>query len=179
MKMRTLARVLLAVLGVYLLSQVIINFGMFLPVFFSSFGAVFSSSGGVLYLIYYMAYIAFLVFLIFQLLFRGQKWAKKIVPTEEVEANQEQAFSLPVVFRLGLVLCGVFIIYSVLSSVPMVIFSLLGVFSMGKEMPLGFYQCLTLLGLAFRLAIGVYLVFGAPHFVRWQVKKTLEQCGEN
>jgi len=26
------------------------------------------------------------------------------------------------------------------------------------------------------LTIGIYLVCGAPHFVRWQVKKTLEQC---
>lgn len=26
------------------------------------------------------------------------------------------------------------------------------------------------------LIVGIYLVCGAPHFVRWQVKKTLEQC---
>jgi hypothetical protein len=26
------------------------------------------------------------------------------------------------------------------------------------------------------LAMGIYLICGAPHFVRWQVKKTVEQC---
>lgn len=26
------------------------------------------------------------------------------------------------------------------------------------------------------LALGLYLLFGAPHFVRWQVKKTIQQC---
>ena len=28
------------------------------------------------------------------------------------------------------------------------------------------------------LALAVYLLCGAPHFVRWQVKKTLELCNE-
>ncbi len=33
-------------------------------------------------------------------------------------------------------------------------------------------------GAVLRLAMGIYLVCGAPHFVRWQVKKTMEQCGQ-
>jgi hypothetical protein len=28
------------------------------------------------------------------------------------------------------------------------------------------------------LGMGIYLVCGAPGFVRWQVKKTLKQCGK-
>jgi len=28
------------------------------------------------------------------------------------------------------------------------------------------------------LTASVYLLCGAPHFVRWQVKKTIEQCKE-
>ena len=30
----------------------------------------------------------------------------------------------------------------------------------------------------FSLPIAIYLLWGAPHFVRWQVKKTLEICGK-
>ena len=29
----------------------------------------------------------------------------------------------------------------------------------------------------FQAVLAVYLLCGAPHFVRWQVRKTLEQCG--
>ncbi len=30
----------------------------------------------------------------------------------------------------------------------------------------------------FVLAIAAYLICGAPHFVKWQVKKTLQQCSD-
>ncbi len=32
---------------------------------------------------------------------------------------------------------------------------------------------------AILLAAGLYLCWGAPHFIRWHMKKTLEQCREN
>ena len=174
MKMRTLAKVLLAVLGVYLLSQIIVNLGMYVPLFFSDLVDNFSLFGRFVLALYSVIYIAFVVFLVFQLLFRGQKWAEKIVPTEEIETNQEQTFSLSVVFRLGLVLLGIYFIYSVLGSIPRVIHSFFGTYLRQSGMPLSFHEWSNLLSVAFRLALGVYLVFGAPHFVRWQVKKVQE-----
>ena len=179
MKMRTLAKVLLAVLGVYLLNQIVVNLGMYIPLLFGDFMPKLSPLGTFITILYSVLYIVFVVFLIFQLLFRGQKWAKKIMPTEEIEANHEPIFKLTAGFRLGFVLLGVFIIYSVLGSIPRVIHSFFGSYRKQIGTPLSFHELSTLLTTAFRLAIGVYLVFGAPHFVRWQVKKTLEQCGEN
>ena len=105
--MQTLAKVLLAVLGVYLLSQIVINLGMYLPLLFGDFMPELSPLGTFITILYFVFYIAFVIFVVFQLLFRGQKWAQKIVPTEEIDANQEQACKLSVIFRLGLVLLGV------------------------------------------------------------------------
>ena len=176
MKMRTLAKVLLAVLGVYLLNQIVVNLGMYLPLLFGDFMPELSPLGTFITILYSVFYIAFVIFLIFQLLFRGQKWAQKIVPTEEIATSQEQIFKLPAVFRLGLVLCGIFIICSVSGSIPRVIHSFFGSYQRQTGMPLTFHEWSALLIVAFRLAIGIYLVCGAPHFVRWQVKKTLKQC---
>ena len=172
MKMRTLAKVLLAVLGVYLLSQVVINFGVYIPLFFSDLGDNFSLFGKFLLAFYSVFYTTFIFFLIFQLLFKGKKWAAKIVPAEEIDANQEQVCKLSTTFRLGLVLLGVFIIYSVLGSMPMVLYSFFGMHRRQSGMPLTVHEWSTLLSVAFRLALGIYLVCGAPHFVRWQVKQT-------
>ena len=174
MKMRTLARVLLAVLGVYLLSQIVLNLGMYIPFLFSDLVDNFSLFGKFLLALYSAFYIAFITFLIFQLLFRGEKWAVKIVPVEEIETNQEKIFTLPIAFRFGFVLCGVLIIYWVLGSIPRVIFSFFGLYRRQTGVPLSFHEWSTLLSVIFRLALGVYLIFGAPHFVRWQVRQVQE-----
>jgi hypothetical protein len=40
------------------------------------------------------------------------------------------------------------------------------------------HHFIDIFGLMILFGLGCYMITGAPHFVRWQIKKTLEEMGE-
>ncbi len=104
----------------------------------------------------------------------GDRLANKIVGKPEPAG--EQIFWLPAAFRLTCVAAGILLLYR---SIPyfMMTFYVTLTTAMKSEgnfrWPISFW---TIAGNLIFLAVGMYLAFGAPKFVRWQVRKTLEQC---
>jgi hypothetical protein len=127
---------------------------------------------------------------LYYVFFYKRDWlAQKIIGKEQLPQGASQIPALPVVFRLIGVFAGLYCLNSALWRLMVVLqrlslyFKNFGGFS-GRP---GFSTIFTgpsvfsfadLFYLLATIIIGVYLLAGAPHFVRWQVKKTLEQCKE-
>ncbi|UCF16482.1 MAG: hypothetical protein JSW59_03295 [Phycisphaerales bacterium] len=109
-------------------------------------------------------------------LFRHEQLAGRIIGTIEPVERDSQIDWLPVAFRLACVVAGLYLLYTVLwgtlSQIHLYFYSKSQSFD-----PIGrLINSESLLRLFVPLPIGIYLVCGAPHFVRWHVKKTIEQC---
>jgi hypothetical protein len=121
-----------------------------------------------------------LFILILGILRKRNKIAEKIAGIEGVQVSLSQVDFVPIVFRLACVLVGMFCFYeaaSILLSFTMssACFQLLGE-KMNIHSPfLASYWYLFLITTIFVIA-GIYFICGAPHFVRWHIKKTLEMC---
>lgn len=170
-KMQTLAKILLAVLGIYTLLKSLPQLASYFVMFsFNSLGDC-SIIGKILMFLWLLLHTAFILVIAYQLLFRGRFWAEKIVG-EKFDESQKDVLSLPAAYRLAFVICGILIIFWALSYVPRFFVILYTRFQQGM-----FHNSsdwLTLLIIMVQLTIGIYLLCGAPHFVRWQVKKSLE-----
>jgi len=83
---------------------------------------------------------------------------------------------LPAAFRLLSVAGGFLCLFKFITAVSSSV--LFTMYSAHKNMHVTFYPRAVseAVGAGLVLVLGIYLVCGAPHFVRWQVKKTLEQC---
>jgi hypothetical protein len=115
------------------------------------------------------------------LIFRRNELASRIVPASEVTAPPLEAMWIPFGFRLAAVGAGLLMLPNAIFSLGQTLYAYISSKSeadavMGQSMS----QHATadrLLYSFFILAIAAYLICGAPHFVKWQVKKTLQQCG--
>lgn len=119
---------------------------------------------------------------IYVLIYHRDKWARNIVGTADLPDPDVQIQWLPVAFRLVAVVAGLFCLNRLVVRIISVVLRL----AMAKATSsspeyrqiyiskvLSAEQILEWLIL---LVIGIYFLCGAPHFVRWQVKKTIEQC---
>lgn len=112
-----------------------------------------------------------------QLLFRADKWADKIIGTSDSDRIENHIPWLPVTYRIVLVCCGILILYW---TTPQ-IFGLINRVLIGFQYKEADYRppqlavWPSLASYVIRMCFGAYLLFGAPHFVRWQVTKTLVQ----
>ena len=119
---------------------------------------------------------------IYVLIYQRDKWAEKIVGTADLPDPDVQIQWLPVAFRLVAVVAGLFCLYRLVVNIIWVVVRL----SMAKATSSspGYVQFFTaklfsleqILDWLILLVIGIYFLCGAPHFVRWQVKKTLKHC---
>ncbi len=85
---------------------------------------------------------------------------------------------LPAAFRLVSVGMGILYLCHAIGAIgSSVLFTM---YSAYKNMHVNFYPraISEAVGAGLVLVLGIYLVCGAPRFVRWQVKKTVEQCRE-
>ena len=117
-------------------------------------------------------------------LYKRQELAKRIVGTDELPEPDSPVKWLPVAFRLISIAAGLYCLHIVLWQITNTLIR----YAMYKARSVPGYKTIytgyagrslpieEALGWLIMLTIGIYLVCGAPHFVRWHVKKTLEQC---
>ena len=117
--------------------------------------------------------------IIYFLICKSDLWVEKIVRAEVVTESQSKVFWMPVAFRLVSVFAGILYVYWV---VPRMISGIETYFAIKKldtaVVPASHLDVAQVISWVCLLGLGLYLLCGAPHFVRWQVKKTLEQCKE-
>jgi len=119
---------------------------------------------------------------VYLLIYHRDKWARNIVGTADLPNPDFQIQWLPVAFRLVAVVAGLFCLYRLIVKIIWVVVRL----SMAKATSSspGYVQYFTsklltveqILDWLILFVIGIYFLCGAPHFVRWQVKKTLQHC---
>jgi hypothetical protein len=106
----------------------------------------------------------------YQLLVKGDKWSYRLIGPEKLELDDGLAPFAVRVYRMTAVFCGVLLIYHAVPSIEPMIRAFLH-----PEKTDGYG--LTLANLS-RFLLGFYLICGAPHWVRWQARKTLIYVGE-
>ncbi len=119
---------------------------------------------------------------VYVLIYHRDKWARNIVGTVDLPDPDVQIQWLPVAFRLVAVVAGLFCLYKLVVKIILVVLRL--AMAKGPSSSPGYIQIFTskiltveqILDWLILLVIGIYFLCGAPHFVRWQVKKTIEHC---
>lgn len=110
-------------------------------------------------------------------MYKRERLASVIVGKDEFPEPDIQIQWLPVAFRLICIFAGVYCLYNVISTVIVFLVRYFQLKSYSANATLGYYFNITqIIGWCLMLIIGIYLICGAPRFVRWQVKKTLELC---
>jgi hypothetical protein len=120
----------------------------------------------------FVIYVAIALATVFFLARCANRFSTKIVEYEPIDDTQISW--LAAAFRLVCVTAGIMFLYWNLYSSVGTVFFYMSVKS-GQQSPMlikEIAKCIVL------LIIGIYLACGAPGFVRWQVKRTLKQCGK-
>lgn len=171
--MRALTKIILGSLGIYLLIQMIPSITNTVALAYSGF--TFQMLSLLLLIPGIVLLWAFLILSVFLLKReRAVRWITKDIPAQTQPAGPTNwiyfAYRL-ICFIAGLLLCYRFIIWipSLLLQIPLSLSSSLNSCS---PVPLQFFNILL------PLPVGIYLLCGAPQFVRWQVSKILEMCKE-
>lgn len=180
-KMISLAKIMFVGLAVYLSTGIIASM-------LSSFAFIFQrfswASVGILVASVCIS-AALLVAVVQLLVLKRDKWANKLI-AKDIDSDQPitTEATLTMAFRLVSVGVGLYCLRSFVLSVSQNINKLVvtmkyqhqeegtsqiftGAFSIDYVQPI------------LLLALAVYLLCGAPHFVRWQVKKTMQLCDES
>lgn len=169
--LRKLARIILIGLAVYMLVTWGITFIAALPYFvvadssWRSFGfrqLLSALSGGV--------YVGVVFYVLVR---KADLWSAKIVGFDE--PRETRVWWIPFAFRLTMIFTGLLSLYWV---IPRIISGFACYYLYYRE-PGAARGDLTwhwVVGWIIQLPLAIYLLCGAPHFVRWQVKKTLEHC---
>ena len=170
--LKKLTRIILIGLGIYMLVEV----GR--PLLLSLPYALFDTSispFGFAYLLSFIFAIAYAVLIIYVLFYKANLLTGKIVGAEAEALNQ--IWWLPFAFRLTAVFSGILYLYWVIPSIVSMVYVHLWAARQGA-IPAAWLTWSHVVSYIILLALGIYLLCGAPHFVRWQVRKTLEQCKE-
>ena len=172
--LRKLTRIILAALAIYILISTALTLSLTVP--YLLFVDSVSSSLNKLVILHPLFPIGFAAVLLYVLFYKADWWIERIVGQEEpARAN---VWWLPAAFRLACVFSGIFYVYRV---IPTIISTVRARLIMQSGIPREDLHRITgsqILAWIILLALGLYLLYGAPHFVRWQVRKTLEQCSK-
>ncbi len=177
-KMLSLAKIMFVGLAIYLCIGIARNILFTIAVILQPFS--WQSLG--IFIFSLCLSLAFLTAVIKMLIFKRDKWARKLI-AKDIAPDQPLSTELTLfmTFRLVCVGIGLYCLRSFLWSIS----SLLRNLSMNIKYNLdpGEVRYFSTVGVDYiqpvlLLALAVYLLCGAPHFVRWQVKKTLELCNE-
>lgn len=178
-KMISFAKVMFAGLAVYLAIGVVRNFLFTIAYAFQEFS--FASIGIVISSLLFSG--AYLVAIIYFLVLKSDKWTQKLIAKDiHPDSSPTPEITLTMAFRLISVGVGLYCTSSFIWSASNILRNLM--LTMKYEQQTGQYrEMFTGLSIDYiqpilYLALAAYLLCGAPHFVRWQVKKTLKLCNE-
>jgi len=116
-----------------------------------------------------------LVVLFYVFAVKREQLSRKIVGADALPEPDFQIQWLPVAFRLICIAAGLYCLHTVAWRMV----SDLGIYFFHKAAPRYAERLLRadqILSWLTMLVVAVYLLCGAPHFVRWHVKKTLQLC---
>ena len=128
--------------------------------------------------------LLYIVALIYFLIYKRDKWAQKLFPDDtEPAQTPTSGINLTSAYRLICFSAGLGCTYYFFNSLLPTFFRLGYLQAARTNSP----SVLTYFNIYFKplfpsfimLLLGIYLLCGAPHFVRWQVKKTLELYSRN
>jgi len=177
-KMHTLARIVVFAMGLYFAVSLIKGATIFAnSVIFMCLRGMSRSAGELTIAIVFAVFPILCTGVICYLcLCRHERIAERIVGTHEPAEPNSQIDWLPVAFRLACVVAGLYCLYTVLWGTLGYIQLYFSSRNQGLDITSRLPNLESLLTWFVPLPIGIYLICGAPHFVRWHVRKTLEQC---
>jgi len=165
-----LARIILVGLGIYVLVKQVIGVIAALPYLFFGEPSIRSFFIGPLVSLVLFAVCSGVV--VYALIWKADFLSAKI--TGIYESDQAEVWWLPFAFRLASVCAGILLLSWSISSLSSIIATYIQMADprfIHRSMP---WQ--RLVGWIIQLLLAIYLLCGAPHFVNWQVRKTLEHC---
>ncbi len=174
--MRTVAKIVLISVALYFLIHMAFSLSVYTITILTTH---FPDSGNALYLIFIISYwILAGLLLIYFLIIKADFLAGKIVVEEEQKEELKNIFWLPAAFKLVFVIGGIFLLYRSIPDIIWIISSLINIerYNVGSASDV-MYSARAITWIV-QLAIGIYLILGAPYFARWHVKKILESAKE-
>jgi len=179
-KMQGLAKTLITIFGIYWLIRMGLIAARTILIIITCAAVTKDKNTNTLSMYLEISLIIVAMLIILKILFKRDKIAEKIAGGEEKPMYITQTDLAPFVFRLTCVIAGMYCFYRATSSISSIAYHPLymGIFEKMKLDFLCISQFIGYIEVVILLAGGFYLVSGAPHFVRWQVKKTIEMCGK-
>jgi NADH:ubiquinone oxidoreductase subunit 5 (subunit L)/multisubunit Na+/H+ antiporter MnhA subunit len=175
-ELRVIARIVLIGVGLYVVLQTFLTF-------FSSLSMMpfvaYAKADIPIMIIALVIYIVITLMVVYFLFRCANRFSAKIVETEPIDDTQISGIA--VAFRLVCVLTGILFLYW---SAPNLIVAMYNYISnMNKEpsetqIYIGMSSKTNIAKNVLLFGFGIYLAYGAPAFVRWQVRRTLKQCGK-
>jgi hypothetical protein len=174
-KMHTLTKIVLSAIGIFFAIRLLSQLPLAIFYFYSK--PSWETAGSLLLsLSLVTGAIAALLYLF---VYKRESLAKKIVGPEQLPEPDSQIQWLPVALRLICIASGIYFLSNVLWQTTYVIGQLARFKAEENTHTIYTYAPFnyrSLLPWVIMLICGVYLLCGAPHFVRWQAKRILQQC---
>lgn len=181
-KMHTLTKIILSAIGIFFTIRLLSQLPIAIYWFYSK--PTWETAGT--FLLSLLVTTGAVVVLVYLFIYKRENLAKKIVGSEQLPEPDSQIQWLPVALRLICIAGGIYFLSLVLWHTTRVIGQLARfkaeTYSVNGTTYTRFYTGFApfsfrnLLPWIMLLICGVYLLCGAPHFVRWQVKNILKQC---
>ncbi len=177
-ELRVIARIMLIGVGLYVILQTLLTTLSNLAAMPLVASAKTDLPIIIIALVMYIVITLVVVYFLFRC---ANQFSDKIVGPEPVDDTQISGIA--VAFRLVCVLAGVMFLYW---SVPQLLASVYNyILNMNnkwgesgmKQIYTGMSSKTEIAKYVILFGLGIYLAYGAPHFVRWQVRRTLKQCG--
>ena len=120
---------------------------------------------------------AIAILLLWYFFFYLRDWlAEKIIARITTDESDSQVAWFPAALRLSCVFAGLYCIFTAV----LMLLQQLSIYFLYAGQNLSrtpvVFDIIKIIELILLFAGSIYLILGAPHFVRWQVWKTLEQC---
>lgn len=173
-----LTKIILICIGVNIFLNISLIVLLTMPRIFisdSSMGDINFSS-----IFYIVLLVMFLALLTYFLFCRSDLWARKIVGPDSENESLPKVFWVPGIYRMVSVFSGILYLYWLVPTIISSVYSYitykqhqLGDSPMRMPATFSLDRVVAWIILS---ALCVYLLYGAPHFVRWQVKTTLDEC---
>lgn len=168
-ELRIIAKISLIGVGLYVIMQAILGTMSGLPYILASAHKGPLNASTIFPLVVYIVLLLGGVYLLFRF---ADYFSAKIVAT--VPADDTQISWLSAAFRLICVTAGLLFLYWTGFSG----FATLTIHSYYNSGQSGLWYKAEIVKFVVLLILSIYLACGAPGFVRWQVKRTLRQCGK-
>jgi hypothetical protein len=170
---KTFAKIILAAIGIYFLIQLIPQSVYPVVIMTNSFswesfwlllGGLFISGITILLIWYFFFYL--------------RDWLSERIVGDSTTCNSTETFPwFPAALRLTCIFAGAYCLFKA-SFLLVQITQILVQYAEHGRVGYKWFVSSALFQMPVLLVAGIYLICGAPHFVRWQVKKTLEQCSK-